>query len=303
MRFLLALGLACFAAVEAAAQAPRAIVGKSPVELQITLLRTLLLPGEPVVVEVALRNSSGRTLVFSPNDDWLDMDVFAVTSKVGDGAKVVQYGPVLVDEAFKLDSAKAVKTRVEISKAFALMRPGRYKLTASAAYLGATARAVAEPVIFHITSGAKLWEQEFGMRPVDGEAQPETRKYLLQRLTSEKDMRLYATVTDAAESTIFRQVPIGRAAGNDSPQAKLDRLSYLHVLHHTGPRLFTHTVVNPQGDLLRRETYESPGGPRPGLKLDEDGRVTVSSAVRVPGADDLPAFQAPPAPSAPLATP
>lgn len=303
MRFLLALGLACFAASEASAQAARAVVGKSPVELQITLLRTLLLPGEPIEVEVALRNSSGRTLVFSPNDDWLDMDVFSITKQVGDGARVVQYGPVLVNEAFKLESAKAVRTRVEISKMFAVMRPGRYKLTASAGYLGAAARAFAEPLIFHITSGAKLWEQEFGMRAVDGEARPEPRKYLLQRLTSEKDMRLYATVTDVAEGTIFRQVPLGRAAGNDSPQAELDRLNYLHVLHHTGPRLFTHTVVSPQGDLLRRETYESPGGPRPGLRKEEDGRVTVSSAVRVPGSDDLPAFQAPPAPAAPLATP
>ena len=303
MRFLLVLGLACFAVSGASAQAPRAIVGKSTVELQITLLRTLLLPGEPIEVEVALRNSSGRTLVFSPNDDWLDMDIFAITKQVGDGARVTQYKPVLVDQAFKLESAKAVKTRVEISKTFAVMRPGRYKLTASAAYLGATTRAVAEPLIFHITSGAKLWEQEFGMPQVEGEAQPETRKYLLQRLTSEKDLRLYATVTDATEGTIFRQVPLGRAAGNDSPQAELDRLNYLHVLHHTGPRLFTHTVVNHHGDLLRRETYEALGGPRPGLKKEQDGRVTVSSAERVPRADDLPAFQPAPAPTAPLATP
>ncbi len=297
MRFLFMLGLAWCGALEAPAQALRAPVGKSPVELQITLARTLLLPGEPIEVEVALRNSSGRTLVFSPNDDWLDMDVFSITTTVGDGTRVVQYGPVPVGEAFKVESAKAVRTRVEIAKTFAVMRPGRYKLTASAGYLGATTRAVAEPLIFHITSGAKLWEQEFGMRAVEGEAPPEPRKYLLQRLTSEKDLRLYATVTDVTEGTIFRQVPLGRAAGNDNPQAKLDRLNYLHVLHHTGPRLFTHTVVNPQGDLLRRETYESPGGLRPGLRLEEDGRVSVSSAVRVPRTNDFPAFQPAPAPA------
>lgn len=305
MRFFLTLGLACFVASEALAQASRAVVNKATVELQITLVRALFLPGEPVEVEVALRNSSGRTLVFSPNDDWLDMDVYSITSRTGEGTKVAQFKPVLVDAAFKLESAKAVKTRVDISSAFDLMRPGRYKLTASAAYTGSTTRAIAEPVIFHVTLGAKLWEQEFGMR-AESDAQPETRKYLLQRLTSEKDLRLYATVTDATEANIIRQVPLGRAAGNDSPQAKLDRLNYLHVLHHTAPRLFTHTVVNPQGELLRRETYESPGGLRPGLKHDEDGRVVVTSAERVPRADDLPAFQpapTPAVPAAPLATP
>ncbi|MBI5802154.1 MAG: hypothetical protein HZA92_15695, partial [Verrucomicrobia bacterium] len=233
---------------------------------------------------------------FSPNDDWLDMDVFSITTRTGEGARVIQHKPVLVNEAFKLESSQAVKTRVEISQTFAVVRPGRYKLTASAAYLGAAARAVAEPVIFHITSGAKLWEREFGLGAVEGEAQPETRKYMLQRLTNDKDMRLYATVTDVGEGTIFRQVPLGRAAGNDKPQAELDRLNYLHVLHHTGPRLFTHTVVNHQGELLRREAYESLGGLRPGLKKDDEGRVTVSGAVRLQGVDDLPVLPAAPAP-------
>lgn len=98
--------------------------------------------------------------------------------------------------------------------------------------------------------------------------------------------------------------PVGDATTSVKlPQAELDRLNYLHVLHHTGPRLFTHTVVNHDGDLLRRETYEALGGPRPGLKKEQDGRVTVSSAERVPRADDLPAFQPAPAPTAPLATP
>lgn len=303
MRFLLVLGLACFHALAVSAQVLRPLVAKSAVELQISLPRTLLLPGEPLEVEVALRNSSGRTLIFSPNDDWLDMDVFSITAQVGDGTRVVQYGPVLVNEAFKLESSKAVRTRVDISKTFAVMRPGRYKLTASAGYLGAASRAIAEPIIFHITSGAKLWEREFGMRAVEGEAQPEVRKYLLQRLTSEKDLRLYATVTDATEGTIFRQVPLGRAAGNDSPQAELDRLNYLHVLHHTGPRIFTHTVVSPLGDLLRRETYESLGRLRPGLKKEEDGRVTVSSAERVLRPDDVPTIQLAPSSSEALTKP
>lgn len=303
MRFLLVLGLACFHALDVSAQVLRPLVAKSAVELQISLPRTLLLPGEPIEVEVALRNSSGRTLIFSPNDDWLDMDVFSITAQVGDGTRVVQYGPTLVNQAFKLESAKAVRTRVDISKTFAVMRPGRYKLTASASYLGAASKAVSEPIIFHITSGAKLWEREFGMRAVEGEAQPEVRKYLLQRLTSEKDLRLYATVTDATEGTIFRQVPLGRAAGNDSPQAELDRLNYLHVLHHTGPRIFTHTVVSPLGDLLRRETYESLGRLRPGLKKEEDGRVTVSSAERVLRPDDVPTIQLAPAPSEALTKP
>lgn len=303
MRFLLALGLA-FTALEALAQAPRpnAIRPPAPVELQISLAQTLLLPGEPVEVDVALRNLSGRPLVFSPSEDWLDVKVFSVTKQAGNDARVVQYKPVLVNEAFILQNTKVVRTRVDISECFALTRPGRYKLAVAAEYRGMSAPASAEPLIFQITVGSKLWEQQFGVRAADADAKPETRKYLLQRLTNLKDLRLYATVTDASEETIIRQVRLGRAAANDNPQAKLDRLSYLHVLHQTDARLFTHSVINPEGEVQRRETFESLG-PRPGLKLDDDGRVTVFNGVRRPRPDDLPAVQPAPAPAEPLGTP
>lgn len=300
MRFPLALGLACLTALEAIAQAPR--TGQGTVELQISLAQTLFLPGEPIEVDVALRNSSGRPLVFTPNDDWLDVNVFSIIKQTGEGGKVAQYKPVLVNEAFILESTKAAKTRVDISRAFALRQPGRYKLTAAAEYRGMTTPATAEPVIFQITLGSKLWEQEFGLRTTAGEAPPPTRKYLLQKLTTLKELRFYVTVTDASEETILRQVRLGRASASDLPQAKLDRLNYLHVLHQTDARLFTHTVINPDGDLLRRETVESLG-PRPGLKLEEDGRVSVFNGIPRPRPDDLPAVQAAPASVEPFATP
>jgi hypothetical protein len=302
MRFPLAVVLASLlATLGAFAQAQRANPGT--VELQIKLDQTLFLPGEPIEVEVALRNSAGRPLVFSPNDDWLNMNVFSITKQVGEGTKVAQFRPVLVKEAFILENAKAARMRVEISQAFALMIPGRYKLTAAAEYRGMTTPASAEPLILQITEGAKLWEQQFGLRAPETDAPVEMRKYALQRLTNLKDLRLYATISDASEGTIIRQVRLGRSAANDNPQAKLDRLSYLHVLHQTDPRLFAHTVINPQGELLRRETFEAVGGPRPGLRLDADGRVIVTSGVRVARPDDLPALQPAPAPAEPLATP
>ena len=300
MRFPFALGLLCCAALTALAQAPRTTPGA--VELQIKIEQTLVLPGEVIEVEVAMRNLSGRPLVFSPNDDWLNLNVYSITKATGEGDKVLQFGPALVNEAFILENAKSIKTRVEISKLFALMQPGRYKLTASAEYKGMTAPAAAEPQVFQVTSGATLWEQEFGVRTGEGEAGLESRKYVVQRLTNLKDQRLYATVLDAGDGSVLRQIRLGRSAASDNPQAKLDRLSYLHVLHQADSRLFTHTVVNPHGEVLRRETFESQG-PRPALRLDEEGRVSVFNGVRHPRPDDLPPTPPARAPAEPLATP
>ncbi|MEN9573197.1 MAG: hypothetical protein RL514_1052 [Verrucomicrobiota bacterium] len=300
MRFPFVLGLVCFSALAALAQAPRTAPGA--VELQIKIDQTLVLPGEVIVVEIALRNLSGRPLVFTPSDDWLNLNVYSITKQTGEGVRVTQFKPALVNEAFILENAKSIKTRVEISKLFALMQPGRYKLTASAEYRGMAAPAAAEPQIFQITSGARLWEQEFGVRTGEGEGAVEGRKYLVQRLTNLKDQRLYATLMDASDGTILQQIRLGRSSASDNPQAKLDRLSYLHVLHQADSRLFTHTVINPAGDVLRRETFESLG-PRPGLRLDEEGRVGVFNGVRRPRADDLPPMQPAPAVPAPAQPP
>lgn len=300
MRYLLALGLACFGALDTSSQAPRTPL-KPPVELQLSSPQTLFLPGEAVELDIAIRNLSGGPLVFSPNDDWLDIGVMSVIKQTGEGVTVERLKPVLVNESFILANSLSAKSRVEISQSFNLTRPGRYKISGSANYRGAKTPVQAEPIIIQITSGSKLWEQEFGVRIPDSDKPLATRKYMVQRLTNLKDMRLYATVTDAGEENILRQVRLGRAAANDNPVAKLDRLSYLHVLHQADARLFTHTVINPDGDVLRRETVESLG-PRPGLRLEEDGRVVVINGIRQPRPDDLPQT-AVSAPREPLATP
>lgn len=302
MRCLLVLTLACLSALDVLAQAPtvRAAV-KPPVELQISAANTLILPGEALELDLAIRNLSGGPLVFSPNDDWLDISVVSVVKQSGEGVAMARLKPVTVNESFILGNALAAKARVEISQNFDLTRPGRYKISAAASYRGVRSPAEAEPIIVQVTSGAKLWEQEFGVRVPDSERPPETRKYQIQRLTNLKDMRLYVTVTEGGEENILRQVRLGRTAANDNPQAKLDRLSYLHVLHQSDARLFTHTVLNPDGEVMRRETFES-SGPRPTFRYEEDGRVVVVNGTRRPRADDLPQLS-PDAPREPLATP
>ncbi len=301
MRCLLFLAIACLSALDVLPQAAPRVALKPPVELQLSSPQTLYLPGETIELDIAIRNLSGGPLVFSANEEWLEINVVSVVKQSGEGVTLQRLKPVFVNESFILGNSLAAKSRVEISQCFDLTRPGRYKVSGSANYRGARAAAEAEPIIIQITSGAKIWEQEFGVRVPDSEAPPETRKYQIQRLTNLKDMRLYATVTDAGEANILRQVRLGRTAANDTPLAKLDRLSYLHVLHQSDARLFTHTVLNPDGDLLRRETFES-SGPRPMLRQEEDGRVVVFNGVLRPRADDLPQVN-PDTPRAPLATP
>jgi hypothetical protein len=104
-------------------------------------------------------------------------------------------------------------------------------------------------------------------------------------------VKLYFRLTDTRRLRIFAVFPLGAMASFGSPEPQLDRFSNLHVLYQTSARLFVHSVVNPDGILLIRETFENTST-RPALRPEKDGRVMVGGGTRRAMPTDLP----PPAP-------
>jgi hypothetical protein len=297
MRFALLVALLCAFASLTEGQglpikpAPRSA---SSLELQTEIFQDRYLPGESIEVEFRLRNLSGEPLTFRPEDEWLDVTMRRIGNNAQESSLVPRIGPVRINEVFTVPHTVAVKARLDITSGFGILPPGRYKLDATMLHPATRAPSRATSLLLEVVPGSKIWEQEFGFRGGGAEAQPELRKYSLQKMTTKSEVRLYIGVTDATEQTVFRQVALGRAANSDNPQARIDRMSYLHVVHQTGPRTFTHTVVNPVGDTLRRMTYDAvSGGLRPLLKSDEEGRVSLVGGMRRPQSNDIPAAEPP----------
>jgi hypothetical protein len=67
----------------------------------------------------------------------------------------------------------------------------------------------------------------------------------------------------------------------------LDRFSNLHVLFQSGARSFVHCLINPDGVLLARETYDCSES-RPVFHPEADGRISITGGFRVYGPEDLP---------------
>lgn len=305
MHFLLVFAAVLGTALSASAQKTFSTKQpKSLVQLQITLRQRLYLPGEAIEVDIAILNNSGGALTFKPEDGWLDFTVWNMVKPTGEGNPVPKVKPLFINETFTVKHTESARATVDLSTGFDLARHGLYRVQASMTYPGATAAINAEAVTLNVVPGYKLSELEFGLPHAEAGATPESRKYSLQRitLTEIREMRLYVSVTDPAEETIFRQVRLGRVAGNDAPPTRLDRLSNLHVLHQIDARLFTHTTVSPRGDILLRESYESLGS-RPGFKVDDEGRVSVSGGVRRARADDILPLKAEAAPGKPAPAP
>ena len=242
------------------------------------------LPGETLPVAVQISNRSGQTLHLGGEEDWV---TFSVESK--DGFVVSKSGEVPVKGDFVLDSSKVATKRVDLSPHFELGRPGRYLVTATVRIKEWDREFSGKPAAFDIITGTKLWEQEFGVPLRAGQSgDPEVRKYALQQANYlKRELRLYARVTDASEAKVFRVFSIGPLVSFSRPEPQVDKSSNLHVLCQSGARAFTYSVINPDGELVARQTYDYINS-RPRLKVDDAGKIVVVGGLRRPTRDDLP---------------
>src|SRR5208282_1914889 len=115
------------------------------------------------------------------------------------------------------------------------------------------------PRTFDVIDGAKLWSQTFGVPAPAGvtNSVPEVRKYTLEEANYlHSQLRIYVQVSDESEIHVFKVRAIGPMVSFSQPEAQLDRLSNLHVLYQSGARVFTYSLVSPDGDIVRQEMYD-----------------------------------------------
>jgi hypothetical protein len=253
------------------------------VSVEVVMDQDQILPGESLVVGVRITNFSGQTLHFGTDNDWVH---FTIEGR--DGYVIPMTGDVPVQGEFEVESSTVATKRVDVAPYFTINKPGRYLVTALIKLKEWDKQLASKQKGFDVIAGTKLWEQDFGVPVPSGEPKaPEVRRYALQQAIHLKQMKLYARVTDQAESRVFTCFPLGPMVSFSKPECQIDKSSDLHVLYQTGARAFNYSVVNPDGKLILRRTHEY-SDTRPVLRSDREGRIVVAGGVRRPSRDDLP---------------
>jgi hypothetical protein len=247
------------------------------------------LPDEALAMAVRITNLSGQTLNLGADNNWLK---FSVESK--DDFIVSKLGDVPVEGPFVLASSKVAIKRVDLAPYYSLTRAGHYSVTATLQIPGWDQQFTSEPASFDVIDGTKLWEQDFGVPLPPGApgGEPEVRKYTLQQANYLKHLKMYVRVSDASDTRVFRVQALGTMVSFSQPEEQLDKVSNLHVLWQTGARGFAYRIVNPDGDILVRQTYDYTDT-RPKLRMDESGQIVVVGGMRRYMQDDLPAGEMP----------
>ena len=92
-------------------------------------------------------------------------------------------------------------------------------------------------------------------------------------------------VEDKNSGIVYSTYSLGRAIALDEPQAELDRVNQLHVLHCSAPRTWAYSHIGLNGELLKHSTFlQTKGQPR--LRHAADGMIAVHG-----GTLDQPALQ------------
>jgi hypothetical protein len=257
------------------------LVGQITVEVHFE--EEQYLAHESLVAAVKIVNFSGQTLKLGTEADWLR---FLVES---DDYYVTKRGDPPVVEQFDLPSASKATRRVDLAPYFDMGKPGHCRVTATVKIAQLGQEITSPPAKVGIISGTRLWELEFGLpaQPGNGEASPEVRKYALLQTMSQKRMRLYVRVSDRYDARVYRVFPIGRLLSFSRPETQVDRQAQLHVLFQTGAREFTYCVINPEGELLKRQTHQYTDS-RPRLRADHEGRIAVVGGMRTVSSTDWP---------------
>jgi len=252
------------------------------VKIELALDQEQFLPGEALPVLVKISNLSGQTLNLGSDEDWLR---FAVDSR--DSFIVLKNGEAPVVENIVLESAKAAIKRVDIAPYFNLKKPGSYSVSATATIKDWGRQIVSTPKTFDIINAAPLCDKEFGVPPPPGAENrpPEVRRYSLLQANYLKKLTLYFKLSEAS-GKILRVYPLGPMLNISLPETQVDRLSNLHVLYQIGAHAACYTVFNTDGEITKRQTYDFEARPR--LRVDDEGNVIVSGAVRRVKPDDVP---------------
>ena len=253
------------------------------------------MPDEAIVVGVRIVNHSGQTLHLGKDADWLTFD-----AESKQGFIVSKTGDVPVVQEFDLPSSKMATKHVDLEPYFKMDKVGRYTITATVRIKDWGATITSDPKNIDVVPGVKLWEQEVGLPPASpGEhGEPEVRKYALEQTPYAQHMKLYLRLTDASESQVFKVFQLGPMLSFSRPEPQLDGLNNLHLLYQSGSHAFLYTVVNPQGTIVLRQSYDYASA-RPMLKEDKSGKILVEGGVRRFAETDIPRAEEPPPTIAP----
>ena len=243
------------------------------VELAVRLdsQRTILY--EPVVVEVRLRNNSGRELVLGGAEAtarlWLEVEQ-------GPGRLLRPQDSDLVQTPWVIPAGETGRRRFRVSRVYDMRALGPYTMWVRLELAGR--QFTSNRAFLDVVPGLELQRMVGGVAPET----TEQRVYRLMTLNRDRGEQIFLRIDDEDRNICYAVIHLGRLVRVYQPQMRVDRRYRITVLHQAAPGRYFYQVFTPSGEEVTRRGYLSE---KPGVQLvpTADGRYVVSGATSSSG--------------------
>lgn len=251
------------------------LINTAQAQLQVGLQikRRLFVLYEPIIAKVYIRNLSGRDipLVDKDNKQWFSFQIF-------EGERpIAAHNPDYTLEPLVIPAGQTVERRVVLNTLYPVNSYGTYHVKAMI-YFGALDQYYESPnTNVDITEGRKIWQETVGV-PDGFPGAGGTRRITVLAFRQPNYNYLYVRVENGEDGTVYCTHPIGRLITGIEPEIQLDQDNNLHVLHLTGAKLYLHTQVGLNGEVVAQNNYLA-APTRPSLRLRKSGELAVVGGV------------------------
>ncbi|MGZ5002146.1 MAG: hypothetical protein ACXWBM_03030 [Chthoniobacterales bacterium] len=239
------------------------------IQLDLKFKRVQYVAYEPVIATVEITNRAGRDIELRDEDEqrWFGFEV-----KAGED----RFLPVTNREPeppLKIEAGKTVTRKINLTPQFPVSELGPYHVRANVFFADLHKFFYSQGKVFHVVDARPIWSRTVGV-PEGMQDAGGTRTYSLLSNRFPDHTSLYVRVEDKTSGIVYSTFSLGRAIAFDDPQAELDQLNRLHVLHCAAPRSWSYSQVGPNGELLAHSNFLETKS-RPRLRRDPNGAVVV----------------------------
>ncbi len=236
------------------------------VELQVPASKVL--PYEAVIVKVALRNHSGRALLFGSGSNCARLS-FMIEKDEGRMVPPLSSAPFLNN--LELMPGETGSFEFNLPRLYAIRALGLYKVRAVVEF-GAVAYA-SMPAFLEVARGFELTRLMAGVPDDPGLSRTYVLEYM-QKDTAEEN--LYMRIEDETSHEVHGMFNLGRLVRVHAPSLEVDESGNIHVLFQSPGAGFIHAAFTPYGVALGTENYPGANRQTQMVRLP-NGRVVVTS--------------------------
>jgi hypothetical protein len=256
-----------------------ATTARGQIQVDLKFKRLQYIAFEPVLATVTITNLAGRDVELHDDGDqpWFGFEVTANEDRT-----LVPL-PHSSEPPLRLAAGASVTRKINLTALFPVGDLGVYHVRPHVFFADLNKFFYARAKVFEVTSARPVWQQTVGDPASNG-----ARTYSLMTNRFPDHTSLYVRVEDKQNSLVYATFSLGRVISFDEPHAEVDRKNRLHVLQCSAPRLWSYSVVDLNGRLLKHETYAQTRS-TPRLRRANDGTVAVGGGtLDTPVAPGLP---------------